>query len=217
MKFKIVAITQPLVDDIHTAEQFVAYVARVSNPGNQTNNETAPKLLQYLMQNQHWSPFEMAHLVAEIDTTIDISVQVLRHRSFAFQQFSTRYAFVDLNNFVFSEARLQDTKNRQNSIEVENTGLQLGWEHMQRKVMVASKEAYDWAVANGIAKEVARKVLPYGLTPTKLYMAGSIRSWLHYIMLRRENGTQKEHKQIAEAAELALIDQFPALKKVLTQ
>ena len=196
-----------------SVDEFVAYVARVSNPSNQTNHQTAPKLMKYLIENKHWSPLEMAHVVMEIETTRDIARQILRHRSFAFQEFSQRYAdpTKDLG-FVTREARLQDTKNRQNSIEVDDTELQREWENKQAKMIGTAREAYNWAINNGIAKEQARAVLPEGLTVSKLYMTGSLRSWIHYCQLRTTAGTQKEHRKIATDCWYSLIQEFPSLK-----
>ena len=196
-----------------SVDEFIAYVARVSNPSNQTNHLTAPKLMKYLIENKHWSPLEMAHVVMEIETTRDIARQILRHRSFSFQEFSQRYAdpTKDLG-FVTREARLQDTKNRQNSIEVDDTELQREWENKQAKMIGTAREAYNWAINNGIAKEQARAVLPEGLTVSKLYMAGSLRSWIHYCQLRTTNGTQKEHREVAIDCWYSLIKEFPSLK-----
>ena len=197
-----------------SVDEFVAYVARVSNPSNQTNHQTAPKLMKYLIENKHWSPLEMAHVVMEIETTRDIARQILRHRSFAFQEFSQRYAdpTKDLG-FVTREARLQDTKNRQNSIEIkDDTDLKYMWEQRQNLMIEYAKKEYDWAVRNGIAKEQARAVLPEGLTVSKLYMAGSLRSWIHYCQLRMTAGTQKEHRKVAIDCWYSLIKEFPSLK-----
>lgn len=196
-----------------SVDEFIAYVARVSNPSNQTNHLTAPKLMKYLIENKHWSPLEMAHVVMEIETTRDIARQILRHRSFSFQEFSQRYAdpTKDLG-FVTREARLQDTKNRQNSIEVDDTELQREWENKQAKMIGTAREAYNWAINNGIAKEQARAVLPEGLTVSKLYMAGSLRSWIHYCQLRMTAGTQKEHRKVAIDCWYSLIKEFPSLK-----
>lgn len=184
-------------------ESLVAFCARVSNPSNQMNMETNEKLLKYLMQHKHWSPFEMVSVCLEIDTTRDIARQILRHRSFSFQEFSQRYANVDAfgDSFVYREARLQDTKNRQNSIELteEQVNLQYEWNSYQSKVIDAAREAYEWAIQNGIAKEQARVVLPEGNTKSRMYVNGTLRSWIHYIDLRRENGTQKEHIEIAKS------------------
>ena len=218
MKVKIVAYTQPFIENENgekmTADEFVAYVARVSNPSNQNNTETAPKLIKYLIKNKHWSPLEMVHVVMEINTTRDIARQILRHRSFAFQEFSQRYAdpTKDLG-FVTREARLQDTKNRQNSIEIkEDPELKHGWNERQKIVIEYAQKEYDWAIKNGIAKEQARAVLPEGLTVSRLYMAGSLRSWVHYCQLRCSNGTQKEHREIALDCWYNLIKEFPSLK-----
>jgi thymidylate synthase (FAD) len=197
-----------------TPEEFLAYTARVSNPSNQFNNQTAPKLLKYLIKNRHWSPFEMLSITMEINTTRDISHQIIRHRSFSFQEFSQRYAnpTEDLG-FVTREARLQDTKNRQNSIETEDGILQGSWGITQKEVMNHSQIAYKWAIENGIAKEQARTILPEGLTTTRLYMAGTLRSWIHYIDVRAEEGTQKEHRMIAESARKELLEHFPSLRE----
>ena len=207
----IVACTRSVTS--MSVDEFIAYVARVSNPSNQTNHLTAPKLMKYLIENKHWSPLEMAHVVMEIETTRDIARQILRHRSFAFQEFSQRYAdpTKDLG-FVTREARLQDTKNRQNSIEVDDTELQREWENKQAKMIGTAREAYNWAINNGIAKEQARAVLPEGLTVSKLYMAGSLRSWIHYCQLRMTAGTQKEHRQVAIDCWYTLMREFPSLK-----
>jgi thymidylate synthase (FAD) len=196
-----------------SVDEFVAYVARVSNPSNQTNHQTAPKLMKYLIENKHWSPLEMAHVVMEIETTRDIARQILRHRSFAFQEFSQRYAdpTKDLG-FDTREARLQDTKNRQNSIEVDDKELQRAWDDKQAKMIGTATECYLWAINNGIAKEQARAVLPEGLTVSKMYMAGSLRSWIHYCQLRTTAGTQKEHRKIATDCWYSLIQEFPSLK-----
>lgn len=180
------------------AMDVIAFAARVSNPSNQNNTKTAPKLLKYLKKEGHFSPFEMASACIEINTTRDIARQILRHRSFSFQEFSQRYAdpTKDLS-FVSREARLQDTKNRQNSIETEDGILQAKWALEQKKVIKASQEAYNWAIENGIAKEQARAVLPEGLIESRLYMTGTLRSWMHFVELRGGNGTQKEHTEIA--------------------
>jgi thymidylate synthase (FAD) len=212
---KIVAITQP-IDETITVDEFIAYVARVSNPSNQNNTTTANKLLKYLAKHKHWSPFEMVNVVMEINTTRDIARQILRHRSFTFQEFSQRYAdpTKDLG-FVTREARLQDTKNRQNSIETDNNDLSKEWEWHQQNIIDASQSAYSWAIENGIAKEQARAVLPEGLTNSRMYMAGSLRSWIHYCQLRMANGTQKEHQEIATDAWYQLTEKFPSLKDSL--
>jgi thymidylate synthase (FAD) len=202
MNVKLISSSEPTEElknlGISDAQDLIAYCARVSNPSNQLNSETSEKLIKYLIKHKHWSPLEMVSACMEITTTRDIARQILRHRSFSFQEFSQRYAdpTKDLN-FVLREARLQDTKNRQNSIETDDEMLKAKWENMQALVIHASRSAYEWAVNNGIAKEQARSVLPEGLMESKLYMNGTIRSWVHYIELRRENGTQLEHQRIA--------------------
>jgi thymidylate synthase (FAD) len=199
---KIVAITNPLIEGVESADKFIAYAARVSNPSNQMNTGTSEKLLKYCIKNKHFSIFEMVNVVMEIDTTRDIARQILRHRSFSFQEFSQRYAdpTKDLG-FVTREARLQDFKNRQNSIEVEDDlELTAEWNRKQLSLIVKSRDVYDWAISNGIAKEQARAVLPEGLTRSRMYMNGTLRSWFHYCELRMENGTQKEHRLVAESA-----------------
>ena len=196
-------------------QDLVAYCARVSNPSNQSNSETTDRLLRYLIKNQHWSPFEMVNVCLEITTTRDIARQILRHRSFSFQEFSQRYADpVKELNFVFREARLQDTKNRQNSIKTDDIMLQARWDNIQAEVIQAAKDAYTWAIENGIAKEQARAVLPEGLTESRLYMNGTVRSWIHYISLRKENGTQKEHADIALACAEVISKVFPLIKRL---
>jgi len=193
-------------------QELIAFCARVSNPSNQYNMETSEKLIKYLVKNKHWSPLEMVHACLEIETTRDIARQILRHRSFSFQEFSQRYADpVQELSFETREARLQDTKNRQNSIETEDRELAKFWEEKQVAVIRAAKEAYTWAVTNGIAKEQARAVLPEGLTTSRLYMAGTLRSWVHYIELRSENGTQKEHCEIAKACAKVISEIFPLM------
>lgn len=189
------------------AERAIAYCARVSNPANQNNEATAPKLLKYLMKHKHWSPFEMASACLEIETTRDIARQILRHRSFSFQEFSQRYAVA--NGYEFSEARLQDEKNRQNSIDVQDRELHKFWEEQQENVLIASKRAYENALNAGIAKEVARKVLPEGLTTSRMYMSGTIRSWLHFIEVRTDLSTQKECREVAEKCKAILADHIP--------
>lgn len=230
MSVKLIAYTQPVIQsevwDAETGYQpltiseFIGYVARVSNPTNQNNHLTAPKLLKYLANNKHWSPFEMANVVLEINTTRDIGRQILRHRSFSFQEFSQRYA--DPTNteglgFVTREARLQDTKNRQNSIETNNEDLKDTWETVQAESLYTAKLAYAWAIENGIAKEQARVVLPEGLTMSRMYMNGTVRSWIHYCQLRMSPGTQKEHREIATEAWEIINDLIPALKDVILE
>ena len=208
---KIVAITDPLVEGVDTADQFIAYAARVSNPSNQMNNETSEKLLKYCIRNKHFSVFEMVNVVMEIETTRDIARQVLRHRSFAFQEFSQRYAdpTKDLG-FVTREARLQDTKNRQNSVETDDKELADWWVRAQLEVWGTADLVYREAINAGIAKEQARAVLPEGLTLSRLYMNGTLRSWIHFCELRMGNGTQKEHREVATSAwnQLALYFRF---------
>jgi thymidylate synthase (FAD) len=216
---KIIAVTDPWIDtkDGHmTANEFIAYVARVSNPSNQNNSLTADKLLRYLAKHKHWSPFEMVNIVMEINTTRDIAHQIVRHRSFSFQEFSQRYAdpTQDLG-FVTREARLQDQKNRQNSIETDDDELQSYWEAQQWLVKGEAERAYNWAIQNGIAKEQARAVLPEGLTSTRLYMNGSLRSWIHYCQIRSGIETQKEHRLIALDAWYQITEVFPSLKDAL--
>jgi thymidylate synthase (FAD) len=210
MEVKLVAITKPTIEGVETAEDFIAYTARVSNPSNQHNLETAGKLVAYLMRNEHWSPFEMVHVVMEINTTRDIARQILRHRSFSYQEFSQRYADASQLGFEIREARLQDTKNRQNSIEVEEDfGLITWWEEEQERILEQIKRVYDTALKAGIAKEQARAILPEGITKSRLYMAGTFRSWYHYVMLRTAHGTQKEHMEVANAALEILKKEFP--------
>ena len=194
---------------MNDAQGLIAYCARVSNPANQENSET-DKLLSYMIRNQHWSPFEMVNVVMEIETTRDIARQILRHRSFSFQEFSQRYAEVT-EMHPPREARLQDTKNRQNSIEVDDEELQGLWDDIQLNLLLDAEEAYKWAIENGIAKEQARVVLPEGLTMSRMYMNGTLRSWMHYVELRCGNGTQKEHREIAEACKEILVKEFPVL------
>jgi thymidylate synthase (FAD) len=217
---KIIAVTEPRIindgEHVLSVDEFIAYVARVSNPSNQNNTLTSSKLLKYLVKHQHWSPFEMVHVVMEINTTRDIGRQILRHRSFSFQEFSQRYADPTKDmGFIIREARLQDTTNRQNSIETSDEALQRTWDEIQNKSIQAGQAAYNWAVNNGIAKEQARAVLPEGLTVSRLYMAGSLRSWIHYCQLRCTNGTQKEHREVAIAAWKRIVEQFPSLSEVL--
>lgn len=211
MQVKLISYTQG-TDGKNLLEQ-VAFAARVSNPANQNNNETSEKLVRYLIKNQHWSPLEMVSICLEIDTTRDIARQILRHRSFSFQEFSQRYADASQLGFEMKEARLQDTKNRQNSIVTDNLALQAWWEERQKRVLEESKNAYEWALANGIAKEQARAVLPEGMTGSRLYMNGTLRSWVHYIQLRSANGTQKEHQDVALACADAIEPIFPMIKE----
>ena len=189
----------------------IAYAARVSNPANQNNTETSEKLVRYLIKNQHWSPLEMVSVCLEIDTTRDIARQILRHRSFSFQEFSQRYADASQLGFVTREARLQDTKNRQNSIDTDDFALAEEWRQRQNQVMDEILDTYQWALDNGIAKEQARAVLPEGMTKSRMYMNGTLRSWVHYIQLRSANGTQKEHREIALACAAAIEPIFPMI------
>jgi thymidylate synthase (FAD) len=213
---KVVAVSNPTIDGMGV-DEFIAYVARVSNPSNQMNTETAPKLLKYLAKHKHWSPFEMVSICMEIETTRDIARQILRHRSFSFQEFSQRYA--DPTNdlgFVTREARLQDLKNRQNSIETEDRALQDKWNEKQAIAIDAARGAYKWAVENGIAKEQARSVLPEGNIVSRMYMNGTLRSWIHYCELRMGVETQKEHREIATMAWDEITKVFPSLTDVLS-
>lgn len=202
-------------------QELIAFCAKVSNPASQINTETSERLIKYLIKHQHWSPLEMVNAVLEIETTRDIAHQIVRHRSFAFQEFSQRYAnpkeMGDM--FVHREARMQDKKNRQNSVDLdpeskEDTRLAMIWSSYQNKVMAEAKAAYEWAIENGIAKEQARVVLPEGLTKTRLYMNGTIRSWVHYIQLRGANGTQKEHMEVAHACAKVIADIFPIAEEL---
>jgi thymidylate synthase (FAD) len=222
MKVKLFGYTQPVEDireelGIEDVQDLIAYCAKVSNPQLQHDLSKADRLINYLVTHKHWSPFEMASATLEIETTRDIARQMLRHRSFAFQEFSQRYANPqDMDeSFVLREARLQDEKNRQNSIETNDDDLQRYWAIKQQMVINASKEAYDWAIANGIAKEQARAVLPEGNTVSRLYMQGTIRSWIHFIELRSGNGTQKEHMEIARACAEAITKIFPMAEKFI--
>jgi len=208
---KIIAITNPLIKNL-SVEDFIAYAARVSNPSNQMNTETSTKLLKYCIKNKHFSIFEMVNVVMEIETTRDIGRQILRHRSFSFQEFSQRYADpTKALGFVGREARLQDPKNRQNSIEVDDDELSIKWDNKQTKLIEHASDLYNWAIQNGIAKEQARAVLPEGLTVSRMYMNGTLRSWIHYISTRIEIGTQKEHRLVAEAAWRELTKYFSFL------
>jgi len=217
VKVKLMGYTQTVPETfigIDNLQDFVAYCARVSNPANQMSSATAEKLIKYLIKHKHWSPLEMVSATMEIETTRDIARQLLRHRSFSFQEFSQRYADpADMDGvFETSEARLQDTKNRQNSIETDDDELQTQWNIRQEAVIQEAEEAYEWAIENGIAKEQARKVLPEGLTLSRLYVNGTLRSWVHYIELRSANGTQKEHMELAKACGQAIAKVFPLVK-----
>jgi len=222
MNVKLLSYSQPTEEfrslGIDDAQELIAYCARVSNPSNQLNTESSDKLIRYLIKHQHWSPLEMVSACLEITTTRDIARQILRHRSFSFQEFSQRYAdpTKDLQ-FVYREARLQDTKNRQNSVELDLTNdddrrLAWQWEMTQKNIIEKCREAYTWAIENGIAKEQARAVLPEGLIESRIYMNGTLRSWVHYIQLRSANGTQKEHQEIAIACAKVIADVFPMVE-----
>ena len=231
MKVKLVSYSQQAIDaykqdelefDLPKLQDLVAYCARVSNPSNQANSETSEILIKYLIKHKHWSPLEMVSVCIEVGTTRDIARQLLRHRSFSFQEFSQRYAdpTAELDDaFVLREARMQDTKNRQNSVELDMSDekqrmLTYDWERAQKRVLDVVKKEYEWAIANGIAKEQARAVLPEGLTVSRLYVNGTLRSWIHYIELRTENGTQKEHAEIARACAEVIAKVFPIIKSI---
>ena len=226
MNVKLLSYSQPTGEfrlrGIEDAQELIAYCARVSNPSNQFNTETSEKLIRYLIKHAHWSPLEMVSACMEITTTRDIARQILRHRSFSFQEFSQRYANpVEDLNFVIREARLQDSRNRQNSVELdmsdaEQRELSRLWGEKQQAVIRASREAYTWAVSNGIAKEQARAVLPEGNIESRLYMNGTLRSWIHYIELRAANGTQKEHMDIARACAEAVSKIFPMAESIIS-
>jgi thymidylate synthase (FAD) len=216
MNVQLISHSQPSEYFVENTTELVAFCARVSNPSNQMNKETSEKLIRYLIKHAHWSPLEMVNMCLEIVTTRDIAHQIVRHRSFAFQEFSQRYANPqDMGEmFELSEARFQDTKNRQNSVEFDLNDesqrlLAIEWERAQKRVIFAAQKEYDWALSVGIAKEQARKVLPEGLTKTRIYMNGSLRSWIHYIQLRSANGTQKEHMQVAKACAEVIAKVFP--------
>jgi len=225
MKVTLISFSQPtnrfrlengLNEKSYNSEELVSYCARVSNPSNQANQKTAPRLLSYLIKEKHWSPFEMVSACLEIETTRDIARQILRHRSFSFQEFSQRYAEqTDYTNF--RDTRLQDTKNRQNSVETDNVDLKMEWMKRQAEVSLAVKNSYSWALENGIAKEQARAVLPEGLTSSRMYMNGTLRSWIHYIELRSGHGTQKEHMEVARACAKALEPVYPIIKEFVNE
>ena len=227
MKVKLISYSRParelVSDGLYDIQDLVAFCARVSNPANQDTTETSEKLIKYLIANAHWSPLEMVSACVEIETTRDIARQILRHRSFSFQEFSQRYAdpTQDLD-FVIREARLQDTKNRQNSVEIdlqddEQRQIAYQWQNLQRDLINKTKEIYSWAISKGIAKEQARAVLPEGLTVSRLYMNGTLRSYIHYIMLRAGNGTQKEHAEIALACAEVIAEIFPMTKDLINE
>ena len=223
MKIELVSYSQPESHFAENMTELVAFCARVSNPNNQGNKNTSEKLIRYLVKNQHWSPLEMVSMCLEIETTRDIARQILRHRSFSFQEFSQRYADPTKElDFVLRDARRQDTKNRQNSIELDLNNdadrfLAFQWENMQKNVLEQSRMAYEWAIEAGIAKEQARAVLPEGLTISRLYMNGTLRSWIHYISLRSANGTQKEHRDIALKCAEVIATVFPMAKEFTEQ
>ena len=231
MNVKLISYSQRAIDadkqdefefDLPNLQDLVAYCARVSNPSNQANSETSERLIKYLIKHKHWSPLEMVSVCIEVETTRDIARQLLRHRSFSFQEFSQRYAdpTAELDDaFVLREARMQDTKNRQNSVELDMSDekqrlLAYEWERSQNRVLYAVKKEYEWAIKNGIAKEQARAVLPEGLTVSRLYVNGTLRSWIHYIDLRDGNGTQKEHAEIARACAEVIAKVFPIIKSI---
>ena len=229
MQVKLISYSKPsreLVNDgLYDVQELIAFCARVSNPANQFNTETSEKLINYLVKHQHWSPLEMVSACLEIVTTRDIARQILRHRSFSFQEFSQRYAdpTAELSEaFVIREARFQDTKNRQNSIEIDSNDeaqrmLAIEWERAQKRVLFAVEREYKWAIANGIAKEQARAVLPEGLTVSRMYMNGTLRSWIHFIQLRSGNGTQKEHRLIALECAKVIAEIFPLASQYITE
>jgi thymidylate synthase (FAD) len=224
VKVELISYTQPNERFAENTTELVAFCARVSNPSNQMNKETSEKLIRYLIKHAHWSPLEMVSMCLEIETTRDIAHQIVRHRSFSFQEFSQRYANpADMGDmFELSEARFQDTKNRQNSVEFDSNDekqrlLAIEWERAQKRVIYAAQKEYDWALSRGIAKEQARKVLPEGLTKTKLYMNGTLRSWIHYIQLRSANGTQKEHMEIAKKCAEVIAKIFPMAEEFIEQ
>jgi len=224
MSVSIISYSKPFnTDDSITLQDMIVYCARVSNPGNQSNTDNGEKLIRYLIKNHHWSPFEMVSICLEIETTRDIARQILRHRSFSFQEFSQRYAVADLG-IEIREARLQDTKNRQNSIEIEEYGefamessLKQQWVEKQEEIAELSKTTYQWALSNGIAKEQARAVLPEGMTVSRMYMNGTLRSWIHYIQLRSGNGTQKEHREVAIACANEIAKIFPMIMEFVCE
>lgn len=225
MKVELISYSQPESYFAENTTELVAFCARVSNPANQNNKDTAEKLIRYLIKHQHWSPLEMVSMCLEIETTRDIARQILRHRSFSFQEFSQRYAdpTAELDDaFVLREARFQDTKNRQNSVELDMNDeaqklLAIEWERAQKRVLFSVKQEYEWAIKNGIAKEQARAVLPEGLTVSRLYMNGTLRSWIHYIQLRSANGTQKEHREIALQCAKVIAKVFPMANEFITE
>ena len=219
MKVQLVSYSKPVLEGLDTPTDLVAFCARVSNPSNQINSETSEKLIKYLVKHQHWSPLEMATMCLEIETTRDIARQILRHRSFSFQEFSQRYADpTKYIEFVTREARLQDPKNRQNSIsEGVDVMMQYEWNKRQEDLIEQVKIQYNWAIANGIAKEQARALLPEGLIMSRMYMSGTLRSWIHYIQLRSGNGTQKEHMEIAKECAKVIAEVFPLSTQFISE
>jgi thymidylate synthase (FAD) len=215
MQVKLISYSQPPTEE-SSLQDLVAFCARVSNPANQNNTETNEKLIRYLTSHQHWSPLEMVSICLEIETTRDIARQILRHRSFSFQEFSQRYAEADLGMEV-REARKQDTKNRQNSLHTDDVDLKEEWKALQAEVGACSLSAYKWALEKGIAKEQARVVLPEGMTLSRMYMNGTLRSWVHYIQLRSGNGTQKEHQEVAKACAQVIAEIFPMIQEFIAQ
>lgn len=208
MSVRLIGITQPCVDDVGSPAEMLAYCARVSSSANQTNHATGPKLIRSLIRRQEWSPLEMVSLTMEIETTRDIARQILRHRSFSFQEFSQRYAVVESVSAI-REARMQHPTDRQASVATDNAVLAAAWTEAQRRVADEAERAYQWAIQAGIAKEQARAVLPEGMTMSRLYVAGTLRSWWHYVELRSAAGTQAEHREIAKAAKAIIVDRFP--------
>lgn len=214
IKTKLIAVTNPVVEGIEDAKDLLAFCARISNPSNQFNMDTADKLVSYLLKYKHFSPFEMVNCVVEVEAPRDIARQLLRHRSFAFQEFSQRYADVAAlgDSFVIREARMQDTKNRQNSVKTTNQELMLEWNVKQQEILNLVEEYYNWAIVHGIAKECARVILPEGLTMSRLYVNGTIRSWLHYVEVRTEEGvTQQEHVELARLIAKVIAEAFPQI------
>jgi len=222
LKVRLISYSKPsreIIDEgLYDVQELIAFCARVSNPSNQFNTETSEKLIRYLVKNQHWSPLEMVSACIEIETTRDIARQILRHRSFSFQEFSQRYAdpTKDLS-FELKETRLQDPKNRQNSVENTNLAVATWWEERQKRVIREAEEAYAWAIENGIAKEQARAVLPEGLTVSRLYMNGTLRSWIHFIELRSANGTKKEHQLVAQQCAKVIAEIFPLAEEFISK
>ena len=222
LKVKLISYSAPsaemIEEGLDNVQELIGFCARVSNPSNQLNTDTSDKLIRYLVKHKHWSPLEMVSACLEIETTRDIARQILRHRSFSFQEFSQRYAdpTKDLD-FVLREARLQDPKNRQNSVENTNLAVAAWWEERQKRVINEAKDAYAWAIDNGIAKEQARAVLPEGLTVSRLYMNGTLRSWIHFIELRSANGTQKEHQLVAKECAKVITSIFPLASEFVEQ